>query len=234
MSNQEKIDFYKTLLGESWTREMQTFLVSKTMDGIGQHVSARRKLVHVYPSKENLFRAFSLCPLDKVRVVILGQDPYHTPGYATGLAFSSGIDYPLPPSLRNILKELDADLFDKMNLELEFKHDLTSWAEQGVLLLNTSLSVEKGRAGIHTQLWEPFTKEVFRALSSQTGIIYVLWGGHAKGFRKYINEKHNFVLESAHPSPLSAHRGFFGCRHFSQINKIIEEQNGKEFIIKWD
>lgn len=230
---QEKLlNFYKENLGEAWTARMEEFLVSEEMETIRKTIAARRKAAVVMPRKEEMFSAFKLTPLNEVRVVVIGQDPYHTPGHAHGLAFSSKSDK-TPPSLRNIFKEIEKDVFDGLNLNLGLSNDLTSWAEQGVLLINTALSVEKQNPGCHAKLWEPFTVQVMQTLSDYTGIVYLLWGGHAKSFKKYINLEQNYVLEAAHPSPFSASK-FFGCRHFSKTNKILESLNGKEGIINWN
>lgn len=180
----------------------------------------------IYPPKYHVFRAMELCPLDKVKVVILGQDPYHGPGQANGLAFSVNKGITLPPSLRNIFKELESDLRIKNTYG-----DLTSWAKQGVLLLNTVLTVEEGKPGSHYDIgWEKYTDNIIRHLNKKEDIIFVLWGSKAKAKKLLIDEEKHYILESAHPSPLSC-QGFFGCRHFSKINDILVSINKK--IINW-
>jgi len=225
-------DFYLENLGEGWFKSLQHFLETDEMEKIRLSVLKARKITNVYPSAKNMFRAFQLTPLEEVKVVILGMDPYHTPKHATGVAFSSGVDYPRPPSLTNILKEVEDDYYKGLNLEIDYKYCLDDWAAQGVLLINTALTVEQSKPGSHTALWQPFTIEVMKVLQQKTGIIYLLWGNHAKQFKKWIFNS-NHILEAVHPSPLSAHGGFFGCKHFTKTNEILEQMNGKEFKIKW-
>lgn len=174
----------------------------------------------VYPPKEQVFRALDLCPIDQTKVVILGQDPYHGPNQANGLAFSVNRGVPLPPSLRNIFKELKDDLGIENRTG-----DLSRWAKQGVLLLNTVLTVEEGSPGSHSDLgWEKFTDDVIRALNDRKdSLIFVLWGSKAKTKETLISG-HHFILYAPHPSPFSAHKGFLGCRHFSLINKILADK----------
>lgn len=175
----------------------------------------------VYPPKELVYKAIELCPLDKTKVVILGQDPYHGPNQANGLAFSVNKESQLPPSLKNIYIEL------KNDLNISCIHgDLSRWAKQGVLLLNSVLTVEEGKPGSHYGLgWENFTDDIIRALNEYRNIIFVLWGKKAQLKKQLINSEKHYILEAAHPSPFSAHRGFFGCRHFSKINDILKSIN---------
>jgi len=175
----------------------------------------------VYPSQAEIFAAFNLCPLPTVRVVILGQDPYHGEGEAHGLAFSVKGGVAVPPSLRNILTEIGRDLGTKASVTA----DLTSWAQQGVLLLNSTLTVEKDKPGSHQTLgWEQFTDNVIETISqTQMSVVFLLWGAAAKQKRVLIDETKHLVLTAAHPSPLSAYRGFVGCRHFSQSTVFLEE-----------
>ncbi|TLU67299.1 uracil-DNA glycosylase [Thalassotalea litorea] len=184
----------------------------------------------IYPPDEQLFRAFELTPLDKVKVVVLGQDPYHGPEQAHGLAFSVNPKVKLPPSLRNIFKELEQDI---EGFNVPVSGDLTSWAKQGVLLLNTVLSVQQGKAHSHSKLgWEIFTHNVMLELNSQQRpIVYLLWGTHAQNKGKVIDNSNHQVLTAVHPSPLSAYRGFFGCRHFSLANEFLKKQG--EQPIDW-
>jgi uracil-DNA glycosylase len=179
-------------------------------------VSELRKKQHVLPYSSEVFRAFELTPHDEVRVVILGQDPYPTakPKHANGLAFSVGRGInPFPPSLANIFQELVSDT----GCPYPTHGNLTKWAKQGVLLLNTSLTVEAGKPGSHGDLWHPLIKSVIESLPNR---IWVLWGRHAQSFQNHINEP-RLVLQSPHPSPLSAHRGFFGSAPFSTINMML-------------
>ena len=180
----------------------------------------------VYPKPAEIFNAFNMCPLDKVKVVIIGQDPYHEPGQAHGLCFSVREGITQPPSLQNIYKEIRDDLGrDSMT-----KGDLTKWAQQGVLLLNSSLTVQAHIAASHAgKGWEQFTDAAIRALSNRSGIVYMLWGSHAQRKAEFVNPAENLVLKSVHPSPLSAARGFFGNHHFSRANQYLASQ-GKEQI----
>jgi len=174
----------------------------------------------VYPNKNRVFQAFNLCALQDVRVVILGQDPYHGPGQADGLSFSVPAGVTFPPSLRNIFKELKEDV-DK---EIPFTGSLSSWAEQGVLLLNATLSVAGGKAGSHQNKgWEKFTDEVIQKISeSKQDVVFMLWGAYARKKVKLIDAQKHLILESGHPSPLSANRGlWFGNKHFSKCNHYL-------------
>ncbi len=181
----------------------------------------------VYPPSDDIFNAFALTPLSKVKVLILGQDPYHEPGQAHGLSFSvkPGID--IPPSLVNIYKELHDDL----NCYIPDNGYLEKWARQGVLLLNTVLTVRAHAANSHKDIgWEEFTDAAIRALNKEDRpIVYMLWGKPAQAKREMLNNKRQLVLTAPHPSPLSAYRGFFGCRHFSKANEFLK-QNGIEPI----
>ena len=175
----------------------------------------------IFPTKENVFASLNLAPINKVKVVIIGQDPYHTPGQAHGLAFSCANGTP-QPSLTNIFKEIHADL----GLSMSASTDLTPWAKQGVLLLNTSLTVVAHTPASHAnKLWHTFTTEVVKILNEQNQpIVFILWGNHAKSFDKILNNPHHLVLQSAHPSPFSAYNGFFGCKHFSKCNNFLMER----------
>ncbi len=178
--------------------------------------------IEVFPQENDIFTAFELTPLENVKVVILGQDPYHGAGQAHGLCFSVNEGITVPPSLRNIYKELAVDIDDFV---IPMHGNLTSWAKQGVLMLNTVLTVEAGEAHSHKKLgWEKFTDVVIDTLNQQTSpIIFILWGAHAQKKGKHIDQNKHKVLAGPHPSPLSAHRGFFGCRHFSQANQYLVE-----------
>ena len=178
----------------------------------------------IYPPQQDVFNALKLTPLDAVKVVILGQDPYHGPNQAHGLCFSVLPGVKTPPSLVNIYKELAVDI-DGFVIP---KHGtLTSWAEQGVLLLNTVLTVEQGNAHSHAKWgWERFTDAVINAVNThQQGVVFLLWGSHAQKKGMQIDTSKHHVLCAPHPSPLSAHRGFLGCQHFSQTNQLLISQN---------
>jgi uracil-DNA glycosylase len=182
----------------------------------------------VYPPPKDIFRAFNLCPFDQVRVVILGQDPYHGPGQANGLCFAVGEQVVLPPSLRNIFKEIEDDLGAPL---VHRSGDLERWAKQGVLLLNATLTVSARTPGSHQNKgWEEFTDAVVRALSQKREhLVFILWGNYARAKGSHIDRTKHLVLESAHPSPFSAYNGFFGGKHFSQANKYLPE-HGQEPI----
>lgn len=173
----------------------------------------------IYPPREKVFVALTHTSFEDTKVVILGQDPYHGPQQAQGLSFSVPNDLPAPPSLQNILKELQEDI------GLKETHDLTPWADQGVLLLNACLTVPAGNANGHANLiWEPFTDAVIKVLNQkETPVVFILWGGYARKKKALITNSHHQVIESAHPSPLSAYRGFFGSKSFSRANAYLEE-----------
>lgn len=177
----------------------------------------------IYPHPSHVFEAFNQTPLSNVKVVILGQDPYHGPNQANGLAFSVREGVVIPPSLVNIYKEIENDL----GIPRSASGDLTHWAKQGVFLLNSTLTVRAGEAGAHQQFgWEEFTNHVITTISDRRPrVVFLLWGAFAIAKRHYINEGKHLVLTAPHPSPLSAHRGFLGCKHFSQANKDLVAHN---------
>ena len=181
----------------------------------------------VYPPGSLIFNAFNLTPFDQLKVMILGQDPYHGAGQAHGLCFSVPDGIPLPPSLQNIFKELNADL----NIPISKSGNLTSWAQQGVMLLNALLTVRANQPASHHGIgWETFTDAVIRKISEdKTGIVFLLWGKYAQDKQSLIDLTKHYVLKAAHPSPFSANNGFFGCRHFSRTNDLLI-QNEKETI----
>lgn len=182
----------------------------------------------VYPPHEDILSAFNYTPFDKVKVVILGQDPYHGPNQAHGLAFSVNKGIRVPPSLVNIYKELSTDIEGFITPNHGY---LSGWAEQGVMLLNNVLTVRKGEAHSHAGIgWETFTDNAIECLNEhKEGLVFLLWGSPAQKKGKNIDTKKHYVLKSVHPSPLSSYRGFFGCKHFSKTNEILESQ-GKEKI----
>ena len=175
----------------------------------------------IYPKGKDIFNAFNLTPVEDVKVVIIGQDPYHGPNQAHGLCFSVQDGVALPPSLKNIYKEINNDL----NIELSKTGNLEKWAGQGVLLLNNVLTVEAGKANSHKENgWEIFTAKTIEMLSEfREGIVFLLWGNSAQKKEALINQSNHLVLSAAHPSPLSAYSGFFGCRHFSKANSYLKE-----------
>jgi len=183
----------------------------------------RNKGIHIYPSDNNIYAALSTTPFDKIKVVILGQDPYHGEGQAHGLSFSVQQGVKIPPSLRNIYKELETDIKE---FTMPDHGNLQAWAEQGVLLLNTVLTVEQGQAHSHKNLgWEQYTDKIIELINTQlTGVVFLLWGAHAQKKGNNIDTNKHTILTAPHPSPLSAHRGFLGCQHFSKTNQCLIAQ----------
>jgi len=204
---------------DSWKAHIPLF-----RDGYGEklleNIRVLRQKAIIYPDHEKVFYAFERTPFDQVKVVILGQDPYHGQGQAHGLSFSVPQGVPAPPSLRNILKEVVEDTGKKTATQTT---DLSPWADQGVLLLNTLLTVEAGQPMSHKDMgWEALTSQVIAELSNQREyLVFLLWGSKAQTFSHVISSSH-LVLTAAHPSPLSAYRGFFGCRHFSKANAYLK------------
>lgn len=193
-----------------------------------EEIDTKYETTTVFPEKKNIFKAFSLTKFEDLKVVILGQDPYHGFGQAQGLSFSTPANIKNPPSMINILKEINDDLGKKSICE---DGDLTSWAKQGVLLLNTILTVEQGLAKSHHNLgWETFTDNIIKYISdNKDGVVFLLWGSPAIAKTKLIDKNRHFILTAPHPSPLSVFRGFFGCKHFSKANEILKSLN-KESI----
>ncbi len=182
----------------------------------------------IFPPIPSVFRALELVHFNEVKVLILGQDPYHGFGQANGLSFSVNKEIMIPPSLKNIFLELKNDL----NIPISQHGDLTSWAEQKILLLNSVLTVEHGKPNSHQKLgWDKLTNKIISRLSKRGNMIFVLWGNSALKKLNLIDDKKNKILSAPHPSPLSAYRGFFGCKHFSEINKILIENGSSE--INW-
>lgn len=207
-------DSWKAVLEDEFTQPYMVQISQFLRDEIAQGKQ-------IYPPGPLMFNAFTLTPLPQVKVVILGQDPYHGEGQAHGLSFSVPEGIAIPPSLLNIYKELQRDL----GLAIPNHGDLTAWAQQGVLLLNTSLSVERANAGSHAKLgWQQFTDKVIAAVSAQQQhVVFMLWGAHAKSKIGLIDRTKHLVLTSVHPSPLSAYRGFIGCEHFSRCNQFLQQ-----------
>lgn len=211
---------WKAILSEEFSKpyfeELVSFVRSEYASG------------EVFPAGRNIFRAFDRCPFDKLRVVIIGQDPYHGPGQANGLCFSVADGVPFPPSLQNIFKEVR----DDVGTPIPPTGELERWAEQGVLLLNAVLTVKAHQAASHSgHGWEQFTDAVVRAIAERKqGIVYMLWGSYAQKKGAIADPTKNLVLKAVHPSPLSAYRGFFGCKHFSAANAYLRSI-GKEPIV---
>ncbi|PIS11608.1 MAG: uracil-DNA glycosylase [Bdellovibrio sp. CG10_big_fil_rev_8_21_14_0_10_47_8] len=207
----------------SWKDKLEPEFTKPYMAHLRQFlVQEKQKGKVIFPRGDQIFAAFDMTPFDQVKVVILGQDPYHGPGQAHGLCFSVQDGVMFPPSLKNIFKELKSDL----GVGSPESGRLSRWAEQGVLLLNSVLSVEQGLAASHQgKGWEEFTDNVIRRLNDEKeGLVFVLWGSYAQKKGAFIDRKKHLVIESPHPSPLSAHRGFFGTKPFSRINGYLESR----------
>lgn len=219
MTDDEKLA--KVQLNDEWKLALKEVLLSQTMDNLRDFLREQYALQKtIYPPKNLIFNALNTTALSKIKVVILGQDPYHGAGQAMGLSFSVPKVIPKPPSLQNILKELATDL----NIPISPHGDLSYWARQGVLLLNSVLTVEKGLAGSHqNQGWELFTDKIVDVINEKTdNSVFILWGSHAKRKGRYIDTNRHLILTANHPSPLSANRGgFFGSRPFSQANAYL-------------
>lgn len=216
------------LLSESWRNTLSSEFESEYYKKLALRVETDYLCETVYPERATIFTAFNLCSLDKTSVVILGQDPYHGPNRAHGLSFSVPSGVRIPPSLKNIYKEIEADT----GIPIPDSGNLERWAKQGVLLLNATLTVEAGKAGSHQKIgWEQFTDAVIKKIADERKqVVFLLWGNYARAKRQLIDSSKHLVLEAAHPSPLSAHNGFYGCKHFSKTNTFLE-QSGKGKII---
>jgi uracil-DNA glycosylase len=213
----------------SWSRVIEQEKKEEYFISLKKSIDHRYQTTTVYPPKDKIFRAFSLAKYEELKVVIIGQDPYHGEGQAQGLAFSTPSNIKNPPSLQNILKEIESDIG---RVSQNSDGDLTSWANQGVLLINTILTVESARAKSHHNLgWEIFTHNIITHINSNfKDIIFILWGANAISMRRLIDEDRHHILTAPHPSPLSSYRGFFGCRHFSKTNQILKKL-GKDEIL---
>ena len=208
------------ILPETWDAHLAKDLASPKMQALRSFLTAEQSAgKQIFPRQDEWFRALDLTPLNKVRVVILGQDPYHGEGQAHGLCFSVQPGVRPPPSLVNIYKELESDL----GLPRPKHGFLEHWAKQGVLLLNSVLTVEIGQAASHQRKgWEEFTDEIIRTVNAKVDpVVFMLWGAYAQKKAEFVDGKRHLVLKAAHPSPLSAHNGFLGCRHFSKANVFL-------------
>lgn len=208
-------------IDESWRQVLQHEFDKPYFELLTNFVRHAYRTTQCFPPAGQIFRAFDLCPFDKVRVVIIGQDPYHDFNQAHGLCFSVQEGVPVPPSLVNIYKEIQRDL----GKPIPTSGNLTHWAEQGVLLLNATLTVEAHRAGSHQgKGWEELTDAAIQALNSKrSNIVFMLWGSYAQRKGQFIDRRRHLVLTAVHPSPLSAYRGFIGCGHFSQANAYLQQ-----------
>ena len=220
----------KVKIHHTWNKELQDIFLKDSFNDLASKVKEEYANHRIYPSAKNIFRAFNLCPFDKIKVVILGQDPYHGENQANGLSFSVNKGISIPPSLKNIYKELSNN-FQDFNFH---DGDLSPWASQGVLLINSILTVRKGKPGSHQDIgWQDFTDEVIKIISKRKkNIVFLLWGSFAKSKVVLIrNKKEHLILSSSHPSPFSAHKGFFGNNHFKKANEYLRNKSIVE--INW-
>lgn len=213
----------------SWKKALTEEFGKEYFKSLSEFVRQEYLSHTIFPKPKNVFKAFEACPFDQVKVVILGQDPYHGIGQATGLSFAVPEDVTLPPSLKNIFKEIETDL----GIKPYQNGDLTRWAKQGVLLLNATLTVRASTPGSHQKKgWEEFTDAVIKTLSDKCEhIVFLLWGNYAKNKGAHIDRSKHLVLEAAHPSPFSVYNGFFGSKHFSKANAYLKEHRLPE--IDW-
>jgi uracil-DNA glycosylase len=215
---------------DDWFNFLKSSIQSENFRELREFVSGEREIFEIYPEKEDVFRAFIETPFEKVKVVILGQDPYHGKGQAHGLAFSVKDGVATPPSLKNIFQELNSDI----GVESPNSGDLTKWANRGVFLLNTVLTVREGQANSHRDRgWEEFTDSVIHTISKEKeGIVFILWGRPAQSKANLIDSTKHHIIQAPHPSPLSAFRGFFDSKPFSETNRYLK--NRGDVPINWD
>jgi uracil-DNA glycosylase len=218
----------KVKIEESWERVLYKEFEKDYFQSLTAFVKNEHAYQSIFPRGKDIFRAFDLCAFDQVKVVILGQDPYHGPGQAHGLAFSVKEEVTFPPSLTNIFKELHRDL----GIPVPPNGNLERWAKQGVLLLNATLTVRAHLAGSHQKKgWEEFTDAVIKKLAEEKkGLVFMLWGAYAQKKAAIISDKNHLKLYAPHPSPLSAHRGFLGCGHFSKANEYLKMNGAREIV----
>lgn len=210
-------------LNSNWSKILEEELQKPYFTKIIELLSIENNTNKIYPKQDDIFKCLELTPFSKVKVVIIGQDPYHGPGQANGLAFSVNKGISIPPSLKNIYKELKRDL----KIEFPSHGNLEKWANQGVLLINSTLTVRAGSPNSHEHFgWSYFTDAIIKIVSNKkSGIVFLLWGNFAQKKQHLIDNSKHYVLTTSHPSPLSAHRGFLGSNHFSETNRILKQQN---------
>ena len=220
----------KVNINEEWYLALEKEFQSEYFHALKQFLVEEKKKYPIYPSGKNIFKAFDMTPISRVKVVIIGQDPYHGAGQANGLCFSVNNGIKHPPSLRNIFKEIEQDL----KIPYPKSGNLEPWSQQGVFLINATLTVRDHQAGSHQNKgWEQFTDAVIKILSDKKeSIVFLLWGNFAISKKKLIDTTKHHVLTSVHPSPLSAYRGFFGCKHFSSTNVLLAKQG--DTAIDWE
>ena len=223
MPNRENLEVKTPKIAQSWLTELKTEFESDYFKSLKLFLLEEKKKHTICPKGEDIFNAYNLTPFNEIKVVIIGQDPYHGENQALGLCFSVQKGIKPPPSLKNIYKELKSDVeFTEPN-----HGELTSWAKQGVFLLNATLTVRKSQPCSHQKKgWETFTNETIKAISNKKeGIVFLLWGRFAQEKEKLIDAEKHHILKAAHPSPFSAYNGFFGCKHFSKTNSLLQSQN---------
>ena len=220
----------KVEIEESWSNILENEFKKPYFQSLRLKLRELYKTKNIYPHQSNIFNAFNMTPFDKIKVVIIGQDPYHGPNQAHGLCFSVNKTIKIPPSLQNIFKELKNDL----DIDIPISGNLTKWTGQGILLLNNVLTVERGLANSHKNIgWEEFTKSTISLISDHlSNIVFILWGMQAQEKESLIDKSKHLILKAAHPSPLSAYNGFYGCNHFSKTNSYLKEKLKDE--INWN
>lgn len=220
-------DFFLNI-PHDWALHLKSQFKSDYFKNLIQFIESEEKHTTIFPPRSLYFNAFKLCHFKDIKVVLIGQDPYHGAGQANGLCFGVNDQVPLPPSLRNIFKEIQDDI----GTPIPTSGDMSRWAIQGILLLNTILTVREGKPGSHRQQgWEIFTDYVIHLISQyHNNIVFLLWGAHALKKKNLIDPGKHYILESPHPSPLSAYRGFFGNKHFSKTNEYLKKYHKKEII----
>ena len=228
-----KININSSKLFNTWNGPINKLIESNYFNGLLNFLKKNYKYLNICPEQKNVFKAFELTDYNNLKVVILGKDPYSDGKSATGLAFANedkgGV---ISPSLVKIKECIETTIYNGLNLD--FNPNLESWAEQGVLLLNTALTVEKDKIGSHEIYWKEFTKTVIETINdNHSGIIFMLWGKDAQAFDILINKKKHYVLKDRHPAYADYNNIAWNCNHFTEANKLIEENNGKEFCIKW-
>lgn len=221
------------IIKETVTTDWKDILLAQDLSKINEFLTKDfemfKGIIDIYPPQNLIFNAFNHFNFSELKIVLIGQDPYINPGEAMGMCFSVPADCGLPPSLKNIYKEIESDIGTNMKNRTG---DLTGWAKQGILLLNSALTVRQGKSNSHQDIWMNYTNGIIEYISQKNNdIIFILWGNNAKSKKKYIDSKKHFIIEGVHPSPLSAARGFFGCKHFSKCNQILS--NLKKKPINW-
>lgn len=221
---------------KNWLTKLTPFIDSEQFDNIIEGIKqSKAKGKRIAPDSKDLFNAFFICPYNELKVIIIGQDPYHNfinnKPVAEGLSFSSGAGLYCPPSLKNIIKEVERDIYNGFDLHVSADYSLRRWAAQGVLLLNTALTVEESTPGSHIKLWKPFTEYIFKILNeNNSGLIFMLWGNEAQKYEELINTNLHYIIKAPHPSPLNTRLPFAGNGCFSKCNEILLKNNNHKII----